>query len=143
MNGYIADESETKNFFRTSDGWGWTGDLAIQNSAGIISLVGRSADTIISGGINIYPAEIERTISLLSAVTECVAFGIPDRKYGEVPAIALVVNTPTTPRDVIKECEETMASYKIPQKVIFLEEIPKSSAGKVLRTVLREKYGSA
>jgi len=140
MTGYVGDPKQTDEFFRHGDGWGWTGDLAVINKEGVITLVGRSKDVIISGGLNIYPAEIERVFNELTVVKECAVFGIPDVKFGELPAIAVVARDKITPDEILYLCEGKLARYKRPRRIEFVNELPKSPAGKVLRTVLREHF---
>ena len=122
------------------DGWGWTGDLAVRNEDDIISLVGRSKDMIISGGLNVYPEEIERILAELPAVQDCAVFGLPDDTFGELPAAVIVAADGTTAEDIEAACEGLIARHKRPRRIRLVAEIPKSPAGKVLRTVLREKY---
>jgi len=140
MQEYLGDPEQTAAFFRNGDGWGWTGDLAVRNEDDIISLVGRSKDMIISGGLNVYPEEIERILADLPAVQDCAVFGLPDDTFGELPAAVIVAADGTTAEDIEAACEGLIARHKRPRRIRLVAEIPKSPAGKVLRTVLREKY---
>ena len=93
MDGYFENEAETAAYFRTGDEWGWSGDLAVADADGFITLVGRSKEMIVSGGINIYPREIEIVMETHPAVAECTVFGVPDDRWGEA-LIAYVVRRP-------------------------------------------------
>ena len=93
MEGYFENEAETTAYFR--DGWGWSGDLAVADEDGFITLVGRSKEMIVSGGINVYPREIEITLEEHPAVLECTAFGVPDDRWGE--ALTVGQGTETDP----------------------------------------------
>ena len=141
MEGYIGDAEQTAEFFRTGDGWGWTGDLAVRNAEGVITLVGRSKDMIISGGLNVYPAEIERVLIDVPGVEECAVFGLPDETFGELPAAAVVVSASVTPDDILAACGDRIARHKRPRRVEIMDALPKSPAGKVLRTELRKLFG--
>ena len=140
MTGYVDDPKQTDEFFRHGDGWGWTGDLAVINKKGVITLAGRSKDMIISGGLNIYPAEIERVFNELLVVKECAVFGVPDEKFGELPAIAVVTEKKITADEILYLCEKKLARHKRPRRIEFVDKLPKSPAGKVLRTVLRNRF---
>ena len=141
MNGYIGDPEQTAEFFRTGDGWGWTGDLAVRNEDGVISLVGRSKDMIISGGLNIHPAEIERVLIDIPGVAECAVFGLPDETFGELPVVAIVTTGPMSADDILAACGDRLARHKRPRRVEFIDALPKSPAGKVLRTELQARFG--
>ena len=141
MEGYIGDPEQTAEFFRSGDGWGWTGDLAVRNGDGVITLVGRSKDMIISGGLNIYPAEIERVLIDVPGVAECAVFGLPDETFGELPAAAIVVSEPMTAESILSACGDRIARHKRPRRVEIVNALPKLPAGKVLRTELRKLFG--
>ena len=100
---------------------------------------------IISGGENIYPQEIEQVLYLHPAVREACAFGIPDKKWGEAvaAAVALREGASATDEELIGFCKERLASYKKPQFVYFLQELPKSGMGKILRKDLVKRYSQS
>jgi len=140
MTGYHNDPEETAAFFRNGDGWGWTGDLARLDGDGFVTLVGRSKDMIVSGGVNIYPREVELALERHAAVAECTVFGIPDAKWGEALA-ALVVRrdgAAVSEDALIAFCAETLARFKRPKLLRFVDAIPKTAAGKVQKPKLRE-----
>jgi fatty-acyl-CoA synthase len=122
-------------------GWFRTGDLAVQDADGYIRLVDRLSDMYISGGENVYPAEVEDAILEHPGVAECAVFGVPDQRWGETGR-AVVVARPgiaVTAEDVLDHLDGRLARYKIPQSVVFTESLPKSGAGKVLKRPLRER----
>ncbi len=142
MEGYFDNDAETKHYFRKNDGWGWSGDLAIMDEDGFIKLVGRSKEMIISGGINIYPREVEVVLESHPSVEECTVFGVPDDKWGEA-LIAYVIengNPPTTEDELTQFCGEQLARYKRPRTVIFVPEIPKTPSGKIQKPLLKKAY---
>lgn len=137
---YYNEPEQTKAFFR--HGWGWTGDVGTIDEAGFITLVDRSKDMIISGGENVYPKEIENVIYELPEVSECAVFGIPDDKWGEVPAAYVVLKKGAvlTEDRLVEHCAGALARFKRPRIVKFLEAFPKTSMGKIQKNVLRESY---
>jgi acyl-CoA synthetase (AMP-forming)/AMP-acid ligase II len=142
MDGYFEDPVETAAYFKGQDGWGWTGDLAVRDDDGFITLVGRSKDMIVSGGINVYPREVEVVLEEHAAVAECTAFGVPDDKWGEA-LVAYVVRragVEVTEAALIDACGRELARFKRPREVHFVDAIPKTAAGKTLKRLLREAY---
>jgi fatty-acyl-CoA synthase len=125
------------------DGWLRTGDLARMDSEGYVYIVDRAKDMLISGGLNVYPAEIELVLSALEGVAECAVIGVPDRKWGETP-VALVRPLPgahVTREAVLEHCRGQLADYKLPRYVVVLDEpLPRGMSGKVLKRDLREQY---
>lgn len=140
MNGYFENPEETGAYFRSGDGWGWTGDLATADADGFLTLVGRSKDMIISGGVNIYPREVELVLEKHQAVRDCTVFGIPDEKWGEALCAYVVVNSAVTEETIIAHCTEHLARFKRPKIICFVEQIPKTPAGKVQKPVLRAAF---
>jgi len=124
------------------DGWLHTGDMGRYDEEGYIYVVDRKKDMIISGGENIYPREVEEVLYRHPAVLECCVIGIPDPKWVEsVHAIvSLKSGMMATPKEIIDFCRQNIARYKAPKSLDILGELPKSSAGKILKRVLREKY---
>jgi fatty-acyl-CoA synthase len=142
MTGYYRNEAETEAYFRTGDGWGWSGDLATVDRDGFITLAGRAKDMIISGGINVYPREIEVVLEAHPAVSECTAFGVPDDRWGEslVAYVVLRDGEGIEPEALIAHCGAQLARYKRPRAVKLVDAIPKTASGKVLKHRLREAY---
>ncbi|MGI9482865.1 MAG: class I adenylate-forming enzyme family protein, partial [Hyphomicrobiales bacterium] len=139
---YYNEPEQTARFFKQSDGWGWTGDLASIDEDGIITLIDRSKDMIISGGENIYPKEIEDALYAHEAVRECAVFGIPHDKWGEVPAayVALMPSSTVTETELTDHCSKLLAKFKRPRLVKFVDDFPKTPIGKIQKNILREPY---
>ncbi len=128
----------------TPDGWFRTGDLARIDAEGFLYIVDRRKDMLISGGENVYPAEVEDVLYRHPAVAEVAVIGVSHERWGEVPK-AIVVLKPgrtTTAEELIGFCEGRLGHYKIPKAVAFTEALPRNAAGKVLKRVLREQFGS-
>lgn len=142
MLGYWQNPEATANALR--DGWLYTGDIGYLDEDGFLTLTDRSKDVIISGGTNIYPREVEEVLLQLDQVHEVSVVGQPDEKWGEV-VIAFVVQTgghSLTSEDLDAHCLANMARFKRPKRYVFLDELPKNSYGKVLKTELRKRLES-
>ena len=142
MEGYWQKPEETAHAIRA--GWLHTGDLARADEDGFIYLVDRIKDMIIRGGENIYPAEIERVLYEHPAIAEAAVIGMPDETWGECVK-AVVVLRPgmlATAEEVIRHCQDRLASYKKPASVEFIKALPRTSGGKVLKTELRARAES-
>jgi len=142
MKGYFENDVETAAYFRNGDEWGWTGDLAAADEDGFLTLVGRSKDMIVSGGVNIYPRELEIVLENHPAIVDCTVFGIPDDRWGEA-LCALVVRREDAvigEDDVVTHCTDHLARFKRPKIVRFVDAIPKTPSGKVQKPKLREEF---
>ena len=138
MSEYWNNPEETKNSF-TDDGFFKTGDIAIINESGSLKIVDRKKDMIISSGFNVYPNEIEDYVSQHPDVRECGVIGVNDSNRGESIKLFIVKEEKKLGEiEVIDFCKKGLAVYKIPKKVIFIDEIPKNNVGKILRRKLRE-----
>jgi acyl-CoA synthetase (AMP-forming)/AMP-acid ligase II len=123
------------------DGWFRTGDVAEIDGDGFIFIKDRIKDMIISGGENIYPAEIENVIIAHPAVSEVAVIGLPDEKWGEIVCAVVVAEQDKAGEEaLIRLCAEKLSRYKLPKRVEYVELLPRNPAGKVLKRVLREKY---
>lgn len=124
------------------DGWCRTGDLARITSDGYLYIVDRIKDMIVSGGENIYPAEIENVLAEHPAIVECAVIGVPDAKYDETPCAVIVRETgqDLVEDDVIAYCRAHLAGYKRPRHVVFVDALPRNASGKILKRQLREGY---
>lgn len=122
-------------------GWFRTGDVADIDDEGFVWIKDRIKDMIISGGENIYPAEIENVIIAHESISEVAVIGMADEKWGEI-ACAIVVGSQdkTSEKDIIKYCTEKLSRFKVPKKVIFIDAIPRNPSGKVLKRVLKEQF---
>ena len=124
------------------DGWFWTGDLGRRGEDGYLYIGGRSKDMIISGGQNIYPAELENVLSEHSGLLEATIIGVPDERWGEA-VCAIVVTKPGVElqaQDIVEFVQARLASYKKPRHVVFTDELPRNAIGKVLKAQLRAQY---
>ncbi|MDT3700520.1 MAG: AMP-binding protein [Thermincola sp.] len=140
LKGYFKMPEETAKKI-DSDGWFHTGDFAVINENSYISIKGRLLDMIKSGGISVYPGEIEKFISGYPGVKEVQVVGIPDSRRGEVPAAFVQQENPEaaiTSEEILNFCRGMIADYKIPRYIFFVNEFPLSSLGKVQKFKLRE-----
>ena len=136
-DGFYRNEEETKKSF--IDGWYYTGDLGKVDSQGYLYVVGRVKDMIIRGGINIYPAEIEDLLCKHTAVHDAAVVAWPSRELGEEVAAFVVAKTEIGDADLIAYCRGALAPYKVPKAVFFIDDLPKSAQGKVLKNYLVER----
>jgi len=127
---------------RLRNGWLHTGDLGRMDAEGYVFLADRKEDKIITGGFNVYPAEIEGKLSEHPAVAECAVFSVPDAKWGEAvrAAVTLRPGQAVDEEELIAFCRQHLARFKVPKAVDVLEELPKSGVGKILRRALREPW---
>jgi fatty-acyl-CoA synthase len=139
---YYGEPEQTAAFFKHGDGWGLTGDVGIMDEDGFVTLVDRAKDMLISGGENVYPKEVEDVLYRLDAVSECAVFGVPDEKFGELPAayIALKPGASLTAAEVVAHCTAHLAEFKRPRIVEFVRDFPKTPIGKIQKNLLREPY---
>jgi fatty-acyl-CoA synthase len=138
MKGYWQRPGETSRSF--NDGWFHTGDVATRDDDGYYTIVDRVKDIIISGGENIYPAEIEDALLFHPAVAEAAVIGVPNDQWGEVGRAIVVLREKVTEEELMAFLEERLARYKLPKSIIFTDDLPKSGAGKILKRSLRERY---
>ena len=138
MKGYFKDKDATSKAMQ--GGWFHTGDLAVMHPDGYVKIQDRSKDIIISGGENISSIEIENTLAKHPSVSIAAVVAKPDEKWGEVPCafIESVKDNPTTEKELIDFCKETLANFKVPKKIEFCE-LPKTSTGKIQKFELRKK----
>jgi long-chain acyl-CoA synthetase len=137
MKGYWQRPDETQATF-TADGWLRTGDIARIDAAGRVYIEDRKKDLIIVSGFNVYPSEVENVVTTHPGVLEAAAVGVPSEKSGEVVKIYVVRKDPTLEANaLIAYCRERMTGYKTPDIVEFVDDLPKSNVGKVLRRELK------
>ncbi len=125
------------------DGFFITGDLGRIDENGYVHILGRGKDLIITGGFNVYPKEIESLIDELPGVTESAVVGLPHRDFGE-GVTAFVVTAKgarLTEKDVLDALAGRLAKFKHPKRVIFVDELPRNTMGKVQKNLIREKFG--
>jgi len=141
--GYWRLPEKTAQEF-TSDGFFKTGDVGRQDSDGYVTIVGRSKDLIISGGYNVYPAELESFINDLPGVLESAVVGVPHADFGEV-GVAVVVPRPGVQLDathILASLKAAVANYKVPKQCVVVPDLPRNAMGKVQKNLLRERYGA-
>lgn len=137
MLGYWNKEAETK--VAMEGGWFRTGDIAVMDSDGFFTIVDRKKDMILVSGFNVYPNEVEEQIAAVSGVLEVGVVGIPDDKSGEAVRAYIVASLPAPSAEgILAHCREHLSGYKVPGSVIFVDELPKSPIGKILRRELRD-----
>ncbi len=138
MKGYYNRPDETAEVLK--DGWLHTGDVAVMDEEGYFTIVDRKKDMIITGGFNIYPREIDEILYTHPKILEACALGVPDRQSGERVKAFIVLKTDetATEEEIIVFCKERLAPYKAPKYVEFVDELPKSAVGKILRKDLRK-----
>ena len=139
--GYWRDPEKTRSEF-TPDGWFKTGDLGRIDQDGYVYIIGRAKDLVISGGYNVYPKEVEMAIDALAGVLESAVFGVPHPDFGE-GVTAVVVCRPQgglSEAAIITGLQARLARYKVPKRVLLIDELPRNSMGKVQKAVLRDRY---
>jgi fatty-acyl-CoA synthase len=136
--GYWRDEEATDRAFAAE--WLHTGDVAVRDDEGYLRIVDRLKDMYISGGENVYPAEVEQALHEHPAVAECAVVGVPDETWGEVGRVFVVVSSGAELDEagVLAHLEGRLARYKLPKTVVFLPELPHNASGKLLKSRLRE-----
>ncbi len=138
MRGYWNRPEETAKVM-TADGYLRTGDVGYVDERGYVRIVDRKKDMILVSGFNVYPNEIEDVVALHPGVLEAAAVGVPDEKSGEAVKIVVVAKDPAlTAEALIEHCRQHLTSYKVPRRVEFRAELPKSNVGKILRRLLRD-----
>ena len=146
MRGYYKMEDKTREVI-DEEGWLHTGDLAVMDENGYVKITGRAKDMIIRGGENVYPREIEEFLYAHPDISDVQVYGVPDEKYGEQVAAAVKVRSGAslTAEEVRDYCRESIAHYKVPCYVDFVEEYPMTASGKIQKYKLREsaveRYG--
>ena len=142
MAGYWNRPEDTARAF-TADGFFRTGDIAVMDEQGFISIVDRKKDMILVSGFNVYPNEVEDVVASHPGVLEVAAVGVPSEHSGEAVKVFVVRKDPAlTERDLIAHCRESLTGYKVPHLIEFREELPKTNVGKVLRRMLRDGEGA-
>jgi fatty-acyl-CoA synthase len=139
--GYYANEEATAVAF-ADGGWLRSGDIARRDADGYFSIVDRIKDMYISGGENVYPAEVERVLVAHPDILEAIVVGVPDERWGETGAAWLIPRPgcKPSPGEIVAWCRERIAGYKVPQHIEIAEDLPRTAAGKVQKHVLRELH---
>jgi malonyl-CoA/methylmalonyl-CoA synthetase len=142
FKGYWQMPEKTQEEF-TADGWFKTGDVGKIDKEGYVTIVGRSKDLIISGGYNVYPAEIEGVLNELPGVAESAVVGVPHPDFGEAVVAIVVARSGAAapdPAELIATLKARIANFKVPKRVFVIGELPRNTMGKVQKKVLREQH---
>lgn len=138
MAGYWHRPEETAKVM-TEDGFFRTGDIATMDEHGFIRIVDRKKDMILVSGFNVYPNEVEDVVAQLPGVFECAAVGVRDGHSGEAVKLFIVRNRPDLTEEQVREhCARNLTGYKRPKHIVFVESLPKTPVGKILRRELRD-----
>lgn len=138
MKGYWRRDDATAEAM-TDDGYFCTGDIATMDEKGFFRIVDRKKDMIIVSGFNVFPNEIEAEVATMEQVLECACIGVPDDKSGEAVKLFVVKSDDTLSGDDIRAyCKDRLTAYKVPRQIAFIDELPKSTVGKILRRELRD-----
>lgn len=139
--GYWRMPEKTAEDF-TEDGFFNTGDMARIDPDGYVSIVGRAKDLVITGGLNVYPKEVELFLDDLPGVAESAVIGVAHPDFGEAVVAVVVPSRELAENDVIRACKAELADFKVPKRVVFVDELPRNTMAKVQKNALRERYGS-
>lgn len=138
MRGYWNRPEATAEVLQ--DGWYHTGDVVRRDEQGFVHIVDRARDVIITGGYNVYPAELEAVLARHPGVVEVAVVGVPDSRWGEAVKAIVVAKPDVSESELMDHCASLLAGYKRPRSVDFVESLPKGSTGKILRRDLRDHY---
>ena len=133
--GYWRNDEATASAFR--DGWLLTGDIAERDDEGNYRILGRLKDMIVSGGENVYPAEIEAALHDHPAVADAAVVGVADERWGEVCAAFVVAEAPVSEDELREHCLQRLARFKVPKSFTFVDELPRNSMGKIQKSELK------
>jgi len=138
--GYWKLPEETEKSIR--DGWLYTGDMAVMDEEGYVTIVDRKKDMILTGGENVYSTEVENILYMHPAILECAVIGVPDQKWGEAVKgiVVLKPNHKATEGEIIQFCKDRIAHYKAPKSIDFIDALPRTGSGKIHKKGLRDKY---
>ena len=138
--GYWKLPEETKKSIK--DGWLYTGDMAVMDEEGYVTIVDRKKDMILTGGENVYSTEVENILYMHPATLECAVVGVPDQKWGEAVKgiVVLKPGQKATAEEIIQFCKNRIARYKAPKSIDFIDALPRTGSGKIHKKGLRDKY---
>jgi malonyl-CoA/methylmalonyl-CoA synthetase len=141
--GYWRDPEKTRSEF-TADGWFKTGDLGRIDRDGYVHIMGRAKDLVISGGYNVYPKEVETELDAVPGILESAVFGVPHPDFGEgvTAAVVLEPEAVISEADIIHSLHGRLARYKVPKRILFVDELPRNAMGKVQKNLLRTAHAS-
>jgi len=136
--GYWRQPEKTAEAF-TQDGWLRTGDMGLREPDGYYTLKGRAKDLIITGGLNVYPPEVELVLMEHRAVAACAVIGCPDAQWGEQVVAAIIPRPPADEAEILAFCRAQLAAYKVPRRLVFVDALPANALGKIQKAKLREQ----
>ena len=138
--GYWKLPEETKKSIK--EGWLYTGDMAVIDQEGYVTIVDRKKDMILTGGENVYSTEVENILYMHPAILECAVVGVPDQKWGEAVKgiVVLKASQRATQEEIIQFCKERLAHYKAPKSIDFIQALPRTGSGKIHKKGLRDMY---
>jgi malonyl-CoA/methylmalonyl-CoA synthetase len=141
--GYWRDAEKTRSEF-ASDGWFKTRDVGRIDRHGYVRIVGRAKDLVISGGYNVYPIEVESELDALAGVQESAVFGVPHPDLGEGVTAAIVAKAGAvlSERGILEAVRSRLARYKVPKRILLVDELPRNTMGKVQKNALRKAFAS-
>ncbi|MGH3517413.1 MAG: AMP-binding enzyme [Haloechinothrix sp.] len=144
MRGYWGRAEDTASVV-DADGWFHSGAVGVTDEGRYVSIVDRIKEVIISGGENIYPAEVESVLYDHPAVAECAVIGVPDEKWGEVgrALVALKPGASADEPELLDFLRERLAKYKVPKTVVLVDALPRNATGKILTKTIRARYGKS
>ena len=139
-NGYWKLPEETAKSIK--DGWLYTGDMAVMDEEGYVTIVDRKKDMILTGGENVYSTEVENILYMHPAILECAVIGVPDEKWGEAVKgiVVLKPGQKATVQEIIQFCKDRVAHYKAPKSIDFIDALPRTGSGKIHKKGLRDSY---
>jgi long-chain acyl-CoA synthetase len=139
MQGYWRQDEATREVM-TDDGFFRTGDIAFIDEQGFCTIIDRKKDMILVSGFNVYPNEVEDVVASMDDILECACIGVPDEKSGEAVMLFVVLKPDTNldEDEILTWCKKQLAAYKIPRRFEFVQDLPKSNVGKILRRELRD-----
>ncbi|MBT2570720.1 long-chain fatty acid--CoA ligase [Planococcus sp. ISL-110] len=140
MKGYWNRPEETAHAIR--DNWLYTGDLAKMDEDGFFYIVGRKKEMILASGFNVYPIEVENVLYHHPSIREAAVFGVPDAYRGETVRAVVVLKEQATEEELIAYCRTQLSAYKVPEAIVFAEELPKTAVGKILKRALQKQYAN-
>jgi acyl-CoA synthetase (AMP-forming)/AMP-acid ligase II len=135
--GYWGNPEATAKSFQ--NGWYFTGDLGRIDPEGFVYMVDRRPDLILSGGMNVYPSEIERVILTVPGVSLCAVVAAPHERWGQTPVAFVIASPGVTADEVMATCKRELANYKLPNEVRIVDSVPTNTSGKILRHELRDQ----
>jgi len=143
FNGYLNRREETESAL--VDGWVTVGDIATSDDEGFITITDRKKDMVVTGGMNVYPREVESVVESMPGVVECAVVGQPDDEWGEAlhAFVVLGENGTEAPEKIVELCRSSLAAYKVPKAVSFVDSLPRNAAGKLVKRDLRDVAANA